>query len=124
MARKQVIPQHAEQVKIHETGARSEQERVVEEHFLEGEQFSRKFRLQALLLSRPGLNAAAAEFPFLVPQKTELVVLRHKLPPVNVVQLECQPFDVALNVPPDQCLQAVEFQGNRPNSSFASKYFA
>src|ERR1039458_4805671 len=63
------IFQHPEQVEIHKTRLLAEQEGIVREHFLERQQLLLQLREPGGLLEAPLVEAAAAEFALLVPEK-------------------------------------------------------
>lgn len=104
MSGKQKIGQHAVEVEIDEMGAVAEEELLVDQHLLIRHEFFLQTREEELLLGAPLLQAAAAELAFLVAEECHLFGFRHKLLPVNVIELEGEPFDFALDVPPDNRL--------------------
>lgn len=67
------IPQHPEQIEIHEVRAVSQQKWMVRRHFLERHQALLEPLQPFVLLFAPLVQAAAAEFALLESQKIELL---------------------------------------------------
>ena len=78
---------------------------------------------QISFLRAPLVEATAAEFAFLVPDKAQLIELRDHFPPVNVRQLETRTFDLVLDVTPDEGLHAFQFRGEESELELAVEVF-
>src|SRR6185436_18846394 len=112
------IPEHPEQIEIHEARPVINQERSMPQHLLErGEPFL-KLMKQLGFLHAPLVEAAASELALLVPHKKQPVGLGNEIAPVNVREFEARPFDVVLNVAPENGLQALEFRRKQAQGKF------
>src|SRR5262245_7358072 len=88
VARIKKVRQHAVEVEIDKARALVQKETMPDEHLLARNQGPGKSGEQLSLLQPPLVKAAAAEFPFLVPEETELVGFGNQFTPVDVVELE------------------------------------
>ena len=71
----------------------------------------------------PLLEATAAEFAFLVADVSQLLVRRHELAVISVVQLETDRFHIVFDVPPDHPLQTVPLWREQAKVEFGIEVF-
>ncbi len=118
MAGVEEVAQHAVEVEIDKPGLLVQQERFEHQHFFEGNQALLQLRQQALALRLPLAEAAAAELAFFVAQEAKLFGNRHELPPVDVVELEANTFNLILNIPPEKGLHTLHLPREQAKLKF------
>ncbi|OQB94554.1 MAG: hypothetical protein BWX84_00153 [Verrucomicrobia bacterium ADurb.Bin118] len=123
-ARGEVMGQYAEQIKVHEPRPRPQQEPVVHEHFLEGQEFRGELPLPLFPVPPPLIEAAGAKLAFLETQKIQLLRRRHKFAPVQVGQAEGAALDLPLDVMPQDRLQAVQLARKQAQPEFVVQILA
>src|SRR5690242_1816175 len=79
----------------------------MQEHLLKGNQTLRKFLQQLVLLLAPLTQATPPELPLFVAEKRKLLVARDEFLPVDIVQSKGHPFDLILDMPPKDVLEAL-----------------
>src|SRR5437588_4433394 len=114
MAKMKKITQHYIKTKINEARPLVQEERLVQQHFMERNQLLRHLRQQILPLSPPLLQATPPKLAFFVAHESKLVRRRHHLLPVNIVELETKSFDFAFDVPPKNGLHPFQRPGKQP----------
>src|ERR1041384_6515238 len=125
--RKTIVPgvkkvaQDPPEIEIDKTRPVIEQKRAAGQHLLERNQQAGQFGQQWLLVDPPLIQTTAAELTFLVADVAELVVGRNELAEIDVIELETDPFDLVLDVTPDNPLQAVPLRGEQAQIEFGIK---
>src|SRR5260370_18849200 len=109
----QKVAQHAVEIEIHKARPILQEERFVQQHFLERNQTLGELRQQLLLPRAPPINATAPELALLVAEEPESVRPRDHLVPVNIIELETSAFDVVLDVTPENRLHAFQCPGEQ-----------
>lgn len=118
MARIEKVPQDPIQVEIHKPGTRIQEKRPEHEHLLEGNQFRFEVDQQFFLGFRPAVDATAAKLALLVPKERQPIRWRDELAPVDIVQLEAEPFDLAFDVAPEDGLHPFQFPREKAELEF------
>ena len=85
MSRVEEVGKNSIEIEIDKSRALIEEKRLVQEHFLEGHEFVFELPEHLFSLRAPFADATAAEFPFFVAQKTQLIRERNHFAPINVV---------------------------------------
>ena len=76
------VSQHAIEIEIHKSWPIFQQKRPGHQHLLERKEVVFQLLQQISFLRAPLVEATAAEFAFLVPDKAQLIELRDHFPPV------------------------------------------
>ena len=117
------ISKHAEQIEIHEERAIAQQEGLADQHFFAGNEGLFQLGQQTFLVRLPLVQAAAAELALFMANEPDLVICRHYLLPVNIIQAETGAFNFALDIAPQDGLDALEFPRKQPQAQLGIQVF-
>src|SRR6266851_4419146 len=91
------IAKHPVEIEVHKPGTPVNQERLVQQHFLEGDEPLLQLGQQFFLARAPAFDAAPSKLALFVPEEAQMIGGRHHFPPINVIELEAYAFDVVLD---------------------------
>ena len=115
--------EHPKEIEVDKTRALVEQERLVDQHFLERNKTLSQLLQHGFFVGAPLVNATAAELSFFMAKKTQPVGSGNQLTPVDVVELEANPFDFAFDIAPKNGLNAVKFPREEGEIEFRINVF-
>src|SRR4051812_3340899 len=101
----------------------AEQERLVIEHLLAGDEGFFELGKELGSLGGPLFETAAAEYALFVADEQEAVVFRDVFLPIDVVEFERHAFDVILDITPDDLLDAHPVMRKKAKREFFANVF-
>jgi len=105
--------EHSPEVEIDKVRLGAQQKRTFGQHAFKGRQLFRQAVQPMLLLGAPKVQAAPAELSLLVAQKGKLVLFRHELLVINIVEAETRPFHLILNDAPNKTIYPAQLLGEK-----------